>query len=71
MSDKNFRIKYVTTTAINMVAEINETFVTSAKAGRDADVVLPGLWNRAFMIANESAVVPMYDWVDQETRSGS
>ena len=71
MSDKNFRIKYVTTTAINMMTEINETFVTAAKMGRSADVILPGLLDRAFMIANESAIVPMYDWLDQEPRSGT
>lgn len=69
MADKFYKIKYVSTTAINMVAEINETFVTAAKEGRDADVTLPGLFYRAFMIANENAVVPMYDWIDQEPRS--
>jgi hypothetical protein len=69
MADKNYKIKYVSTTAINMIAEINETLVTSAKMGREADVILPGLFDRAFMIANESAIVPMIDWIEQEARN--
>lgn len=60
------RIKMVVSNAINMVVEINEIIVENARMGTEAEIRLPGLIDRAYMIFHETGTVPMIDRVAQE-----
>lgn len=66
------RVKLVVANGINMAVEINEVIIENARLGTDAEIQLPGLIDRAYMIFHETGTVPMVDFVVQETdNSGS
>lgn len=60
------RIKLVVANTINMVVEINEIIIENAKMSTDAEIVLPGLVDRAYMLFHETGTVPLVDLVSQE-----
>ncbi len=59
------RVKLVVANAINMVTEINEVIIENARKGVDAEIELPGLIDRAYLIFHETGIVPMTDVLDQ------
>jgi hypothetical protein len=55
----------VVANAINMVSEINELIVHNARNGEEAEIQLPGMIDRAYLIFHETGIVPMAD-IDQD-----
>lgn len=56
------RRKLVVANAINMVVEINQIILENMRKLRSAQITLPTLFNRAFLIHHEAGVVPVTDY---------
>ena len=65
MATSPSRQKLVVSNAINMLVEINQIIVENARKGQSAKIVLPTMFNRAFMIVHEAGIVPIIDTLDQ------
>ncbi len=48
------RIEILIPTAINTVLMVSENIVTNLRRGKPADLVLPSLYKRAYLIVNET-----------------
>ncbi len=69
---RDTRTKLVVANAINMAVEINEVIIENARMGTDAEIELPGLIDRAYMIFHETGTIPVVDFVaQQEDSAGS
>jgi len=62
---KDRREKLIVSNGINMAVEINEVIVENAKNATSAEIELPGMIDRAFMIFHENSLVPMTDFLYQ------
>jgi len=60
------RQKKVISNAINMVVEINQILVENAKKGTPGEVVMPSMFDRAFMIVHETGLLPIVDTLSEE-----
>ena len=60
------RQKLVPATAINIIMHINQIIVENLRKGREAEIVLPGMFDRAFLVYHESGTVPVVDYTSQE-----
>lgn len=65
MSSDDPKIKLVTSGAINMVVEVNETIVDNARRGTDAELTIPSLFERAYMVFYETGLMPIADWEER------
>jgi hypothetical protein len=59
------RQKMVIANAMNMVVEINQILVENAKKRTPGEIVLPSLFDRAFMIVHETGIVPVTDTISE------
>lgn len=57
-----FRSKYITATATNLAVEINQAIIESARKGKAAEIKLPTIVNRAFMLVHETGIIPVVDY---------
>jgi hypothetical protein len=65
--NKYARTKLIPCSAIPLIAEINETIVTSYKRSVIPQIQLPGLISRAYYIFHETGLIPV---VDQDSDRG-
>ncbi len=59
------RQKKIIANAINMVVDINQILVENAKKGTPGEIVLPSMFDRAFMIVHETGVVSVTDTLSE------
>jgi hypothetical protein len=67
---KDYRTRLVVANAVNIAVEVNEVIIENARNLVDAEIELPGLINRAYMIFHETGTVPMVDWSSQIEDTG-
>jgi hypothetical protein len=58
--------KLIVVNAINLIVEINQAIVDNARKGTQAELRLPSLIDRAFMVHHESGVIPVADYLAEE-----
>lgn len=59
------RQKLVPATAINVIMQINQIIVENFRKGQPAQLVLPRMLDRAFLIVHESGAVPIIDYTSE------
>lgn len=60
-----FKRRLIIANGINLVAAINNTIIDNAKKGMPAQIQMPRLFDRAFLIHHEAGVLPMYDTLEE------
>jgi len=53
------RRKLVTANAVSYVVEINEVLNDDTRKGRPHNMIVPGMFDRAFLIFHEAGVLPI------------
>lgn len=59
------RQKLIPATAINVIAQLNQIIVENFRKGQPAKLILPRMFDRAFLIVHESGVVPIVDYTSE------
>ncbi|RKY28324.1 MAG: hypothetical protein DRP83_00965 [Planctomycetota bacterium] len=59
----NRRIYYMLPKAENVLRLANHNIVMNLRAGHDATLTLPNLLQRAYMVVNETGVIPYRNYV--------
>ena len=58
---RDYRSKLVVSNAINMLVEVNTVMVENTKKGKDSELRVPGVFDRAFMLHHETGLIPVVD----------
>lgn len=61
-----YRTKLVLANAINMIVETNQIIIENLRKNTPAEIVVPRLVDRAFMLVHETGVMPVLDYTAQE-----
>jgi len=61
-----YKRRLVLANAINVVVQVNATIVDNARKGKIAEIGMPGIFDRAFLIHHEAGVLPVYDTLSEE-----
>lgn len=61
-----YKKKLVVANAINIVVAVNASIFDNARKGQPAELRMPGIFDRAFLIHHEAGVVPMIDTLSEE-----
>ena len=59
----NRRIQYMLPKAENVLRLVNYNIVANLRNGHEATVTLPNLLKRAYMVVNETGVIPFRNYV--------
>ena len=59
--------KPVFANAIDYIMEMNDNIITNARNGRSAFIALPSLYQRAYLLVNETGEVPVTTGVEAPT----
>lgn len=61
-----YKKKLVVANAINIIVEVNASILDNARKGKSAELQMPNIFDRAFLIHHEAGVVPMIDTLSEE-----
>ncbi len=61
----DYRQKLVPATAINIIMQLNQIIVENFRKGQPAELVLPRMFDRAFLIVHENGTVPIVDYTSE------
>lgn len=64
------QVKYMLPKAENLLRFVNANIVRNRKKRREARVNLPALIERAYLIVNETGVIPYQENQEEETTNG-
>lgn len=55
--------KLVPANAVNFVVEINEVMNNNTRKGMPNDMIIPGMFDRAFLVFHEAGILPITEIV--------
>lgn len=61
-----YKKRLVVANAINVIVEVNASIVANARKGQPAEIQMPNIFDRAFLIHHEAGVLPMIDTLSEE-----
>lgn len=61
-----YKMKLIVANAINVVVEVNQSIIDNARKGQPAEIQMPNIFDRAFLIHHEAGVIPVSDTLSED-----
>jgi hypothetical protein len=61
-----YKSRLIVSNAINVIVEVNASILANARKGQPAELQMPNIFDRAFLIHHEAGLLPIIDTLSEE-----